>query len=259
MEEEGLVADPDAKQDEATIALAFPPPPPLKRPMLVRLTDVGFGYPASRPGALPHILLSGLNVAVSLGSKIGVLGANGCCKSTLLKLLTAQLPPTIGSVDTNRGARSALFAQHFVEQLDLFQTPTEFLMARFAGAKEVEVRSRLGRFGIVDGMSWLPMGKLSGGQKSRVILCAITWAEPSLLFLDEPTNHLDMETVDILAAALKDFGGAVVVVSHDCYFLERAVNEFWSIRDGALKGFAELDKAKRHALGSAGSSALEIS
>ena len=139
-------------------------------------------------------------------------------------------------------------------QLDLFQTAVEFLMARFSGSKESEVRSRLGRFGIVDGMTFLPMGRLSGGQKSRVVLCAITWSEPTLLFLDEPTNHLDMETVDVLAAALKEFAGAVVVVSHDVYFLQRAVSEFWSVRDGTLRRFDDLAPAARHARADADSS-----
>mmetsp|Transcript_27177 Transcript_27177/g.54692 ORF Transcript_27177/g.54692 Transcript_27177/m.54692 type:complete len:111 (-) Transcript_27177:881-1213(-) len=97
--------------------------------------------------------------------------------------MTQQEAPTLGSVEVNRSVRSALFAQHFVEQLDLSLTPTELLNAQFPGHKEAEIRSRLGQFGIVDGMSWLPMGKLSGGQKSRVILCAITWTEPTLLYL----------------------------------------------------------------------------
>ena len=109
------------------------------------------------------------------------------------------------------------------------------------------MRARLGRFGVVDNMAWLPMGKLSGGQKSRVLLCAISWSEPTLLILDEPTNHLDMETVDVLAVALREFGGAVVVVSHDTYFLRRAVDSFWSVRDGTVATFESLDAATRHA------------
>ena len=126
-------------------------------------------------------------------------------------------------------------------------TPTEFLLARFAGAKEAEVRARLGRFGVVEQMAWLPMGRLSGGQKSRVLLCAISWSEPTLLILDEPTNHLDMETVDVLATALQTFGGAVVVVSHDTYFLRHAVSSFWSLRDGTVAAFDSIDSATRHA------------
>ena len=134
------------------------------------------------------------------------------------------------------------------------------------------------------------MSKLSGGQKSRVVLCAISWAEPTFLILDEcalaarpsplvpcpsplaprpsnalrrcwapagsdcvrswcsrPTNHLDMETVDVLATAVREFAGAVLVVSHDTYFLRHAANKFWSLRDGAVAEFQELDEAARHA------------
>ena len=92
------------------------------------------------------------------------------------------------------------------------------------------------------------MAKLSGGQKSRVLLCAICWAAPALIFLDEPTNHLDMETVDVLAAAIAEFRGAVVVVSHDVYFLSRLdATEFWSVRDKAVARFHTLDEATHHA------------
>ena len=260
MEEEGLVRDPDAKTDEATVAIEFPQPWPLKRPLLVSMSGVSFHYkPPAGDGApstaaassrglnAPPPLLSNVSLSVSLGARIGILGANGCGKSTLLKLMTQALEPVAGEVFLNRGARTAVFAQHFVDQLDLYATATEFLGGRFPGSKELEIRNRLGRFGLQDWMTWLPMGKLSGGQKSRVVLCAITWAQPTLLFLDEPTNHLDLETVDVLATALKSFKGAVVCVSHDVYFLEHAMNEFWSLRDGTVSCFANLSDAKQHA------------
>ena len=263
MEEEGLVVDPDAKQDEATISMEFPEPWPLKRPLLVSMSDVSFAYAltsagsadsaaaASAAAASANALLRDISLSVSIGSRVGILGPNGCGKSTLLKLMTQVLQPSAGECFLNRGARTAVFAQHFVEQLDLHATAAEFLATKFVGAKESEVRSRLARFGIVEWMSWLPMAKLSGGQKSRVVLCAIMWSQPTMLFLDEPTNHLDMETVDVLATALKNFKGAVVAVSHDVYFLETALSEFWSLREGTLTRFVELDAAKRHAKGQA--------
>ena len=260
MEEEGLVVDPDAKQDEATIAIEFPDPWPLKRPLLVSLSGVCFKYPpltnaassasggaSGGGGGGGNGLLTGVSLSISIGSRIGILGPNGAGKSTLLKLMTQQIHPTAGDAFLNRGARTAVFAQHFVDQLDLHATPTEFLASKFAGSKEAEIRSRLAQFGIVDQMTWLPMAKLSGGQKSRCVLCAIMWSQPTLLFLDEPTNHLDMETVDVLATALKNFKGAAVVVSHDVYFLRHAVNEFWSLRDGTVTRFDDLEETKRHA------------
>ena len=75
------------------------------------------------------------------------------------------------------------------------------------------------------------------------------WSQPTLLFLDEPTNHLDMETVDVLATALRNFKGAAVVVSHDVYFLKTALSEFWSLRDGTVTCFDDLEEAKQHAKG----------
>jgi ATP-binding cassette subfamily F protein 3 len=116
MEEEGLVVDPDAKQDEATIAIDFPDPWPLKRPLLVSMSSVSFTYPAQalapRAGA-PRGggLLSDVSLSVSVGSRVGILGPNGAGKSTLLKLMTQQLSPTSGELQINRGARTAVFAQ----------------------------------------------------------------------------------------------------------------------------------------------------
>jgi len=80
----------------------------------------------------------------------------------------------------------------------------------------------------------------------RQVLCALCWAAPTLLFLDEPTNHLDMETVDVLADAVREFKGAVVVVSHDAYFLGRAVDELWSVRGRTVRSFGSLEEARRH-------------
>jgi ATP-binding cassette subfamily F protein 3 len=126
MEEEGLVADPDARQDGATIRLHFPEPPPLRRPSLVEMSDVSFGYPAGGEGAAAgRPLLEGVSLQVSLGSRIGILGRNGCGKSTLLKLMTEQLAPSSGRLTLNRAARSAIFAQHFVDSLDLSATAVE--------------------------------------------------------------------------------------------------------------------------------------
>ena len=188
MEEEGLVTDPDADVDEATISLSFPPPPPLKHNSLVGLRDVAFGYPGGAP------LLEGVGLGVSLGSKVGVLGANGAGKSTLLKLMTAELTPTAGDATLSRACKWALFAQHHVDQLDLQQTATEYLSATFNGATDAECRGRSARFGIVEWMSWLQMSKLSGGQKSRVLLCAICWAgarPPLPRRAHEPPRHGD--------------------------------------------------------------------
>ena len=135
MEEEGLIADPDAKSDEATIALSFPPPPPLKKPLLASLDGASFRYPTAK-GILAKgaPLLRELRVSVSLGERIGVLGPNGAGKSTLLHLLTQQLQPTSGEAWLNRGAKWAIFAQHHIDQLDLNSSPQDFLASKFAGA-----------------------------------------------------------------------------------------------------------------------------
>ena len=143
MEEEGLIADPDAKSDEATIALSFPPPPPLKKPLLASLDGASFRYPTAK-GILAKgaPLLRELRVSVSLGERIGVLGPNGAGKSTLLHLLTQQLQPTSGEAWLNRGAKWAIFAQHHIDQLDLNSSPQDFLASKFAGAPPHRVHAR---------------------------------------------------------------------------------------------------------------------
>jgi len=102
----------------------------------------------------------------------------------------------------------------------------------------------LGRFGISGDMALRRIKTLSGGQKSRVALAIVTYRQPHLIYLDEPTNHLDMETIDALVDAIKDFNGAVVMVSHDQYFLSQVATEFWSVAAGKLCVYRDLASAK---------------
>jgi ATPase subunit of ABC transporter with duplicated ATPase domains len=135
----------------------------------------------------------------------------------LIKLLTGELQPTEGSIARNRKCIFGRFTQHFVDKLDMTQTPVEYLNTQFPEFKPDELRPKLGRFGLTGknkffqsseklGMTHLqPIKLLSGGQKSRVVMTDICMRNPHILFLDEPTNHLDIESVDALAEALNDF------------------------------------------------------
>eukprot|EP00808_Paulinella_micropora_P018653 g68535.t1 len=227
------IPDPDAEVGTALkLALDFPEPPRLRKESLAMLNRVGFGY----EGADGKLLFRGANLNVELSSRIGVLGSNGCGKSTLLKIITRSLLPIEGEVWINGSMTISVFAQHHVDQLDLGLNPIQQLMKAFPDIHlEQEARSHLGRFGLTGDLALLQTGCLSGGQKSRLALALMTYTRPHLLVLDEPTNHLDMETIDVLLEALAKFKGAVVVVSHDQYFLSKAVTEFWAIHSGSIR------------------------
>jgi len=208
---------------------------------------------SSAPAPLPPLpvdpdapyLLEDINVRIELSSRIGILGANGCGKSTLIKLLLGDLQPIEGIINFNPNVQVGYFTQHHVDQLELGISATQWLREKFPGTTEVDARRYLGRFGLIGDLTMMQIGNLSGGQRSRLALSAICKLEPHVLILDEPTNHLDFETIDVLIAAIKEFKGAVVAISHDQYFLSQTVKEFWSISNKRLKMYESLDACKK--------------
>ena len=180
--------------------------------------------------------MSGLTAQITLSSRIAVVGDNGAGKTTLLKLLLGELEPLAGTVSRHPLLRCAYVSQHHTEALapHLHQTATQYLVERFC-VSDLEARSRLGRFGLSGDAALVPMQSLSGGQKTRVSLTAITWAGPHLLVLDEPTNHLDTNALNALAAALREFQGGVVLVSHNRAFCAAFCRDLWVVEGGELK------------------------
>lgn len=231
--------DPDAHQ----IDLKFPECQPCSG-FVARTKDLLFGY------APDNILINCVNSALEPTSRIGMIGANGAGKSTYIKLLVQQLEPLHGEVDRNRGCRVAVFTQHHIDQLDLHQTAVEFMMEKYADdikdivRKQEHVRKYLGRFGLHGELANQRMFFLSGGQKSRVAFATLTWNKPSFIIMDEPTNHLDMETIDALIRAIDKYEGGLLVVSHDQYFLQNVVKEYWALKGGAIHIFQGFKAAK---------------
>jgi ATP-binding cassette subfamily F protein 3 len=236
------IPDPSLNVDPDAIKLRFPDPAPIKKDVIIEATDLAFGWKAGGP-----LLLENVAVQIRKNARIGVLGANGAGKSTLLQLLLGELKPTSGTVTNIAACTVAVFAQHHVDQLDLGSTPVECMQKRFAGLPEQECRSYLGKFGIQGDRATTQMGWLSGGQKSRVVLALLCKRLPALIVLDEPTNHLDAETIDVLIDALREFKGAVVMVSHDQYFLSQVATEYWSVgrADRSVAMFHDLEEAKK--------------
>lgn len=149
-------------------------------------------------------------------------------------------------------ARISIVNQHHADQLDLDKSPLEFMRARFPGdgslAHDNLLRSHLDRMGVPTAKQGVPAYGLSGGQRSRVALAAVSFVEPHLLLLDEPTNNLDLESVAALAQCVRAFDGAVVLVSHDQFFVSQVATEVWVVGGGKVRRAESFDKYRAQQL-----------
>ena len=221
-------------QVESGIDIRLPEPVSMPDPLLV-LDNVSTGYGADT--ATPVQVLSGIQLMVRGGARIGVLGVNGAGKSTLVKTLAGVLPALGGSVKASRGLEVGYFAQHQLDMLDLDATPLQHLARLAPDTREQELRNYLGGFGFSGDTVNAPVAPMSGGEKARLALSLIVWQKPNLLLLDEPSNHLDVDTREALATALAEFPGSVLLVSHDRHLLRTTVDDFWVVADGQVQEF----------------------
>jgi len=217
MERSGLTKKPE---QEKSLNFKFSDPGHLPPPVLA-FHDVSFGYPGCEP------LYDNVNFGVDLDSRIALVGPNGAGKTTLVKLMSSELIATSGDIRPHGHLKLGRFTQHFVDVLNLEQTPLEFFQTLYPNDELIEQRSYLGRFGISGKMQVRKMSELSDGQKSRVVLAKLGRDEPHILLLDEPTNHLDMESIDALADAVNKYTGGLVLVSHDMRLISQVANEIW--------------------------------
>lgn len=220
----------------------FREPLSLPNPMLA-FSMMSCGYPAPEdvPGARPTVIVRDINRSVLAGQRIGILGANGQGKSTLVKTIAKDLPLVGGEVTEGKGLSIGYFAQQELDVLSLDDGPLMHMvrLARDVGpsGREQELRDFLGSFRFVGDMVQQPVGTLSGGEKARLVLAMLVWQRPNLLLLDEPTNHLDLTTREALSMALNEFEGTVMLVSHDRALLREVCDEFWLVTEGAVKPF----------------------
>jgi ATP-binding cassette subfamily F protein 3 len=234
--------------ERAEFSFEFREPESLPNPML-SLRAASMGY-AQSP------ILQGVNLSVLAGQRVGILGANGQGKSTLVKSLVQQLPLLQGSRVEGKGLSIGYFAQQELDVLQPGDTPLEHLtrLARSLQpqAREQELRNFLGSFRFVDDMMQQPVGTMSGGEKARLVLALMVWQRPNLLVLDEPTNHLDLDTREALGMALNDFDGTVLLVSHDRSLLRAVCEDYWLVSEGQLQAFdGDLEDYQQHLLDAA--------
>ncbi len=180
------------------------------------------------------------------GARIGLLGPNGAGKSTLIKTLADELQPLAGRLQRGENLAIGYFAQHQLDSLDAKASPLLHLQRIASGEREQTLRDFLGGFDFRGERCDEPVVNFSGGEKARLALALIAWERPNLLLLDEPTNHLDLEMRLALTLALQDFGGAVVVVSHDRHLLKSTTDEFLLVAEGRIREFeGDLDDYAR--------------
>ena len=220
-----------AMVDDPTLSFDFPSPDELKPP-LVTLDLASVGYSAGNP------VLERLNLRIDPDDRIALLGRNGNGKTTLARLLAAQLTPMDGAMQSSGKMRVGYFTQYQAEELDGDDTPLEHMTRQMKGATPGAVRAQLGRFGFSGAKATTKVGKLSGGERARLALALITRDAPHMLILDEPTNHLDVDAREALVQALNEYEGTVVLVSHDRHMLELTADRLVLVDGGTATEFS---------------------
>jgi ATP-binding cassette subfamily F protein 3 len=236
---------------DAEFTFGFKEPNNLPNPMLA-ISEASFGYTVegdTKP------ILQGVSKSVLAGQRIGILGANGQGKSTLVKTIARTMPLLAGTLTEGKGLNIGYFAQQELDVLHPNDNPLEHMirLAKELGSnepsREQDLRNYLGTFNFSGDMVKQAVGSMSGGEKARLVLAMIVWQRPNLLLLDEPTNHLDLATREALSMALNEFEGTVMLVSHDRALLRAVCDEFWMVGRGKVEPFdGDLDDYQKYLL-----------
>ncbi len=225
--------------EQRTVDLAFPEPEALAPPLMT-LEGVAAGYQGASP------VLSELDLRLDPDERVALLGANGNGKTTFLRLLSGALAPQDGGIVRSGKLRVGYFAQDQAEQLDPRSTALSLVANLLPKVRESEQRAHLGRFGLTGDRALIEVGRLSGGEKARLVFALNSCTSPHLLLLDEPTNHLDVDTRQALVQAINEFPGAVVLVSHDSHLIELIADRLWLVAEGTITPFdGDLDDYRR--------------
>ncbi|HQV04857.1 MULTISPECIES: ABC-F family ATP-binding cassette domain-containing protein [unclassified Novosphingobium] len=219
-----------ALMEDPSLSFDFPSPKEM-RPPLITLDLAAVGY-NDKP------ILQRLNLRIDPDDRIALLGRNGNGKTTLARLLAAQLPALEGSMRASGQMTVGYFTQYQVEELAGGDTPLEHMTRAMPNATPGAVRAQLGRFGFSGNRATTKVGSLSGGERARLALALITRDAPNLLILDEPTNHLDVDAREALVQALNEFSGAVILISHDRHMVELTADRLVLVDNGTASDYA---------------------
>ncbi len=215
--------------EDPSLSFDFPNPSEL-RPPLVTLDMAAVGY-----GETP--ILRRLMLRIDPDDRIALLGRNGNGKTTLARLLAAQLPPMEGAMNASGQMKVGYFTQYQVEELAGGDTPLEHMTRAMKDKTPGAVRAQLGRFGFSGARATQEVGKLSGGERARLALALITYEAPHMLILDEPTNHLDVDAREALVQALNAYTGAVILISHDRHMVELTADRLVLVDEGTARDY----------------------
>ncbi len=218
-----------ALMEDPSLSFEFPSPDELRPPLMtLDLASVGYG---------DSPILQRLNLRIDPDDRIALLGRNGNGKTTLARLLAAQLTPMDGAMQASGRMKVGYFTQYQVEELASEATPLEHMTRAMDGKSPGAVRAQLGRFGFSGNRATTQVAKLSGGERARLALALITREAPHLLILDEPTNHLDVDAREALVQALNDYTGAVILISHDRHMVELTADRLVLVDNGTAADY----------------------
>ncbi|MHC2619820.1 ATP-binding cassette subfamily F protein 3 [Bradyrhizobium huanghuaihaiense] len=220
--------------------ISFPAPEKILSPPIIAVDNASVGYDPSTP------VLGRVTLRIDNDDRIALLGANGNGKSTLVKLLAGRLAPFSGRVTRADKLSIAYFAQHQLDELNEDASAYDHVRKLMGDAPEAKVRARAGAIGFSGKAADTKVGKLSGGEKARLLLGLATFFGPNMIILDEPTNHLDIDSRAALAEAINEFPGAVIMVSHDRYLIEACAERLWIVADRTVTNYdGDLDEYRR--------------
>ncbi|RXK39065.1 ATP-binding cassette, subfamily F, member 2 [Tremella mesenterica] len=210
-------------------------------PPIIAFSDVAFSY----SGKKEDYLYKDLSFGIDMDSRIAIVGDNGTGKSTLLNLITGNLSPTEGTISRHTQLKLAKYSQHSADQLPYDKSPVDHIASLYSQKfpeKDIQFwRQQIGRFGITGAHQTNPINQLSDGLRNRVVFALLAMEHPHIILFDEPTNHLDMASIDSLAAAIKEFEGGVVIVSHDFRLISQVAEDLWEVKDKKVINLTKQD------------------